>query len=191
MELILISDTKLKIMLSEKDMSKYSLNVKELDYDNTETRRAFWNILDEAKHKTGFDAARERIYIQVFPSMGGGCEIFVTRLDEAKDSEAVLEVKTHKSAREIYTFDEINSLLSVCERLQKNGYSGESSVYADNKHYYLTLSPLPKKSGEVSKYAFINDYALMRENKNYIYHILEDAREICAERAVDILAPLC
>ena len=80
MELIRINENKLKIMLSEGDMKQYALDCASLDYDNTETRRAFWSILDEAKHQTGFDAASQRVFVQLYPSKEGGCEMFVTKL---------------------------------------------------------------------------------------------------------------
>ena len=191
MELILISESKLKIMLSQKDMSKYALKLEEINYDNTETRRAFWSILDEAKHKTGFDAAREKVYIQVFPSRAGGCEIFVTRLDLCEDSETIsLEVKNSRSSFEIFTFGEINDLLCVCSLLNRCGYESESSVYTDDKYYYLLLSDLSCTVRGISKYAFIDDYAIRRENKKYIYHILEHCKGVCIGEAVPTLAPL-
>ena len=80
MELIVISKSKLKIMLTSEDMRQYSLDCSTLDYENTETRRAFWSILDEAKHRTGFDAASEKVFVQVSPSKKGGCEMYVTQL---------------------------------------------------------------------------------------------------------------
>ena len=40
MELIKISDTKLKIMLSAEDMARYAIASESLNYENTETRRA-------------------------------------------------------------------------------------------------------------------------------------------------------
>ena len=80
MELILINTSKLKIMLTPDDMKRYSLDIDKMNYDNTETRRVFWNILDTAKHETGFDAASDRVCIQVYPSKGGGCEMYVTKL---------------------------------------------------------------------------------------------------------------
>ena len=80
MELIVISESKLKIMLTSEDLMEYSLDCNSLDYENTETRRAFWSILDEAKHRTGFDAASEKVFVQVYPSKKGGCEMYVTKL---------------------------------------------------------------------------------------------------------------
>ena len=111
MELILISDKKLKVMLSASDMQKYELDNDTIDYDNTETRRAFWQILDEAKHKTGFDAASEKVFIQVYPSRGGGCEMYVTKLGALSSAlpEDALSRKTSFSMLRgrigIYHFD--------------------------------------------------------------------------------------
>lgn len=82
MELIRIRDDRLKIMLTESDMDKYSLSCESLDYDNAETRHALWSILGEAKRKTGFDAASSRVLVQVYTSKCGGCEMYVTKLSE-------------------------------------------------------------------------------------------------------------
>ncbi len=181
MELILISDSKLKIMLSQKDMTKYALRIEDIDYDNTETRRAFWNILDEAKHKTGFDAARERIFVQVFPSRCGGCEIFVTKLEKSISPEDISVSVSKRKANTIYRFSDINDLLTVCSILCNRGYEGESAVYHDDRYYYLNIS---------EEQLFIDEYADMRENKKYIYHILEHCKGICTKGAVKILANL-
>lgn len=181
MELILISDSKLKIMLSQKDMTKYALKIEDIDYDNTETRRAFWNILDEAKHKTGFDAARERIFVQVFPSRCGGCEIFVTKLEKGVSPEDLSVSVAKRNTNTIYRFSDINNLLSVCSILSKRGYDGESAVYCDDKSYYLSIT---------GDQLFIDEYADMRENKKYIYHILEHCERICTRGAVETLAAL-
>lgn len=181
MELILISDSKLKIMLSKTDMTKYALRIEEIDYDNTETRRAFWSILDEAKHKTGFDAAREKIFVQVFPSRCGGCEIFVTKLEKGICPEDLSVTVSKRKQNEIYRFSDMNNLLTLCSVLTKRGFDGESAVYCDGKNYYLTLT---------GEHKIIAEYADLRENKNYIYHILEHCDRICSKGAVQTLASL-
>ena len=91
MELIVISNSKLKIMLTSEDMREYSLDCNTLDYENTETRRAFWSILDEAKQRTGFDAASEKVFVQVYPSKKGGCEMYVTKLGMFSDRKKLQE----------------------------------------------------------------------------------------------------
>lgn len=91
MELIMISDSKLKIMLTNEDMKAYAIDCSTLDYENTETRRAFWSILDEAKHRTGFDAASEKVFVQVYPSKEGGCEMYITKLGILSDKKSVTD----------------------------------------------------------------------------------------------------
>lgn len=82
MELIIISDTKLKIMLTAPDMKHYELESAQLDCADAHTRAAFRHIFDDARDRTGFDTEGERLFIQFYASMEGGCEIFVTKLGE-------------------------------------------------------------------------------------------------------------
>ena len=84
LELNLMGQDKLRVILTPFDMIKYDLTCDKIDYDNTETRKAVWSILDYAKHETGFDAATGRICIQVYPEKNGGCEIYITKLQKNK-----------------------------------------------------------------------------------------------------------
>jgi len=78
-ELILINNKKLKVMLTPDDMARYELTCENIDCEDAPTRRALRAVLDDASASCGFDS-HERVFIQVYPSRGGGCEIFVTRL---------------------------------------------------------------------------------------------------------------
>ena len=167
MELIMISDSKLKIMLTSEDMKEYSLDCNTLSYENTETRRAFWSILDEAKHRTGFDAASERVFVQVYPSKKGGCEMYVTKLgifsgkkradnedgdirinDDVRGGgmknceETITTSERFLSRRKriyAFRFDGIDPFLGACKRLYTSGYEGESSAYRTDRHFYLRI----------------------------------------------------
>lgn len=155
MELILISDTKLKVMLSEDDMKQYDLNCDDIDYENTETRKAFWNILDEAKNRTGFDASGDRVFVQVYPSKKGGCELFVTKLGNIMDREKrkkqrqngisslAVRIRDEKFNRKFhfFRFSNMEQLLNACAQLKKNHYSQSSSAYSADydSTYYLEL----------------------------------------------------
>ena len=52
LELNLIGKEKLEILLTRADMDDFNISNENLDYKNTETRRAVWDILDKAKQKT-------------------------------------------------------------------------------------------------------------------------------------------
>lgn len=81
MELIVISENKLKIMLTEPDMHKYELFPEKGDPSNLHTREVLRRIFEDAHSSVGFDAAGERLFVQMYTSKNGGCEIFVTKLE--------------------------------------------------------------------------------------------------------------
>jgi negative regulator of genetic competence, sporulation and motility len=87
MELIQISESKLKIMLAPEDLLRYELDPVSADWDYacTETRRALRTIFNEVREQTGFNAGDGRILLQFYPSRAGGCELFVTRLAAAAE----------------------------------------------------------------------------------------------------------
>lgn len=154
MELILISASKLKVMLSAEDMARYELSCDTIECENSPSRKGFWHILDEAKRQTGFDPGGERVFVQLYPERSGGCEMFVTKLGasakKAADSgrggakEAVLRSgETHEEGlREcIYVFDALSDLLLACRCLKRSGGVTVSRAYADegNRRFYLAL----------------------------------------------------
>lgn len=204
MELILISESKLKVMLTESDMESFALTCDTIDYDNTETRRAFWEIFDEAKHKTGFDAASNRVFIQVFPSKSGGCELYVTKVQGERDQAGVkLKVnqskKNGKATNCVYGFDDIKMLTKACSCLEKKGFYDESSAFAEkenpsNTRYFLILPEnappsSQKKKKYVSPYDFIGEYG-KKYADSIMYYIKEHCEPVCNDNAVHILGQL-
>lgn len=86
MELIVISESKLKIMLTAPDMAYYELESARMDCADAHTRAAFRHIFDDARAEIGFDTEGERLFVQLYASREGGCEIFVTKLGNWEDS---------------------------------------------------------------------------------------------------------
>lgn len=207
MDMILISDTKLKVMLTPLDMEELALDSEDIDYDNTETRRAFWSILDEAKHKTGFDAARDRVFIQVYPSKSGGCELYVTKLARSDMSDIRISCRVrrfsdsalpHKAAvceelpksRLLCAFSEMPVLLDICAKLRELRYDGSSSAYTDGARYFLELCHTGRKvrNESLDKYSFISEYGDILEGESVKPYISEHCKCICADDAVGVLS---
>lgn len=90
MELILISNTKLKIMLNESDMRKYHIG-SESDCAQTSTRKAIRSLLDRAREQIGFNTDGEEIFVQLYTSKHGGCELFVTKCPSDSSVDEVPE----------------------------------------------------------------------------------------------------
>ncbi len=195
MELILINASKLKIMLTDSDMEKYDLKAETVDYDNTATRRAFWSILDDAKTETGFDAASDRLFIQMYPSRDGGCEMFVTKLGapDVPDKKKWRGGKCEEKTRErlfIYSFECLNFLIRVCNCLRLLGRRGRSCAYAeDSGKCYLLLWEKSVESPPRTHF-FIHEYGQSEHAETTLLYIKEHASPLCEEDAVETLGAL-
>lgn len=195
MELLLISDSKLKIMLSEEDMKKYDLGSEDIDYNNTHTRRALWQILDEAKVRTGFDAASDKILVQLYPSKDGGCELFVTKLGlipplAEKNIARSSRVAMLTSRQALYRFETLDDLVLAAKAVRDIDTLRASDAYfCDDGAYYLSLEERSGKGNSVSEFFRILEYGehISAEMRPYIS---EHARKIADGDAVSRLASL-
>ncbi len=198
MELILISDSKLKIMLSAEDMRLHGITCDTLDKGSITSRKAFWNIMDEAKLQTGFDPAGSKLFVQMYPSKTGGCELFVTRLGSKSTdtkvrrsqavpiSESVLTPPHNPFYTDaeqcIYAFDEMNELLLGCRRLSALGDPPAARAYADEERhrFYLVLA---------ADAPILAEYNGTRCRPRDFAYIEEHCRLFCAD-AIPLLSPL-
>ena len=209
MEIILISDNKLKIMLCEKDLKQFDIKAEELDYSNTETKRMFWDILSRAKHETGFDTDGQRVLVQLYPSKEGGCEMFVTKIGALTAAEEE-KSKSHKylndrnsnylvnskkpkkksSTYSAFSFDKTEDMIEVCRRLSEIGYIGESSAYfCENEKKYLFLSDIDTSEyAQIDEFSFISEYGEAENTKAISNYVFEHGKPICESLAVSKLA---
>ena len=137
MELIVIDETKLKIMLTPPDMRHYDLHAERMTTANAATRNAFRHIFDDARERIGFDTSGERLLVQLYTSRGGGCEIFVTKLC-AEDDLASLESSDaaplsdhHQDARETSAED---ALLARLAKEETMSLTPVTSSFAESAH---------------------------------------------------------
>ena len=168
MELLVINEKKLKIMMTEDDMDAYALRAAEVTPEDAHARQVFWHILAEAKTKTGFDTSGERIYVQLYPSKEGGCEVFITKLGilahekKTEGGEEMLKERriydlSEESRPSYYRFAELCDLLAACRMLRETDYDGKSAAFSENKQgpFYLMVedeSPaVPEFFGKLCK----------------------------------------
>ncbi len=194
MELIRISDSKLKIMLSESDMRHYEIDAATLDYENSDTRRAVRRILADAREGSGFDVACDRLLIQFYPSRDGGCEVYVTKMQE-EEREKKTEKKPPAAPRRpaVFSFSEMGELLSLCRHLHTLGYREESDAYiGEDGMLYLFL--MESKGGAQPYFPpplyHAGDEYGMRQDPGRARYIKEHATLIAHRTAVSRLAAL-
>lgn len=185
MELIVISESKIKLMLTEDDMSMYSGNTKDV----------LRSIMEDVRTKCGCSEMKGRIFIQMYPSRGGGCEMFVTKLNEhtSKNSLVCMRTGEEKVLAEyrkyiysergkfiIYSFEDMEYLLKCCRDLTRMNYSGGSTAYVDKSKriYYLILDNETHIAGE--------NLGRLCPSREY-YYINEHCDVICQSKAVELL----
>ena len=188
MELIIINDRKLKITLSESDMKEYDIDCGTVDYSRTETRRAFWSLLDEVKHRTGFDAASDRVYIQIYPSREGGCEMYVTKLGTMPDdSYATGEgVSVSAGVKKAFAFPGTGPMLRVCRQLERQGFCGTSAAYSTDDGSFLLILGNLKSDSTV---AFISEFG-DEVDPDRLVNLLPEHGTLISDNAVAALSRL-
>ena len=133
MELIRISNGKIKIALSRAELEAYSLSAQSLDIDGVTAGAVFKELLVRAKESTGFDVEEDKVFVQIYTAKDGGCEIFVTRIEPENRK------KRQKAQKQTFRLETLQHLLSACKRLKSIGYRGRSDAYAFGDGYILTL----------------------------------------------------
>lgn len=218
MELIVINPNKLKIMLSAPDMARYELESTHMDCADAHTRAAFRHIFDDARAEIGFDTQGERLFVQLYASKEGGCEIFVTKLgsqsegNEWESGERELlrricgeeeDMTANRSEHRLSTvgarrisvaFRTMEDILVVCRRLLREGYRGRSAAYIDEGRdtvWYLFLD-IP----DVTLYrlplpfAFLTEYGVESPAGEKETYLAEHGRVLCSAGAVETLGKL-
>ena len=168
MELILINDCKLKIMLDEQDMAEYNIQ-SEGDCSQFETRKAIRDILDRAREEIGFNTEGAEIFVQLYSSKRGGCELFITKSITASSPPAEIQEKknkrkdTQKAVRSevgealsvrrstpvpsrridggklAFSFSSLTDICAVCRRLDQGDDVPESRALRDGDGNFYLL----------------------------------------------------
>ena len=204
MEWIRISTNKLKIMLSAQDADRYALDCENADYADLLTREAFREILTDVREETGFDATEDKVYIQMYPSKGGGCELFVTKMGLllTEDEEAALHAAcepvatppepppSYKRRSCALCFAQLEHLLALCRRIAPR-YRGESEVWQDEGGtWWLIITENGNPYSVREDYRFALDYGRMVATEKARAFLPEHGRCICPADAVAVMGRL-
>lgn len=204
MEWIRISTNKLKIMLSAQDARHYALDCEHADYADLLTREAFREILTNVREETGFDATEDKVYIQMYPSKDGGCELFVTKMgllltedeDQVKDTPCGREIEhakpppTYKRRSCALCFSSLEHLLSLCRRLASR-YSGESEVWQDEGGtWWLIITENGNPYSVREDYRFALEYGRMVSTEKARMLLSEHGRCVCPADAIAVMGKL-
>ena len=210
MELIRITDQKLKIMLTPSDMTQLDLTPDAIDACDEGLPDTFRWLLREIRRQYGFEFDDQHLSVQYFPSREGGCEMFVSSMQStpaagedkerkkraASPGSAILPIGKSPAGsflREAaYRFENLSNLLAACHRLRGIGYIGESAAYRDGGSvYYLLLKMLSASPFSLpDEFAFLCEYGKIENASALRLYFREHGSVICPRDAVEILADL-
>lgn len=207
MELIRISDQKLKIMLTAADMTAYEFDPDAIGDNTEQTGHAFRHLLADIRRQIAFDTENRRLTVQYFPSRGGGCEMFVSSIPVCADGRKKLSAPRETGALTVrtgrqpapafrrdgaYRFEKLDSLLRACERLLGTGYIGESTAYRDDagRYYLLLVTVSSSPFSAPSEFSFLSEYGEVMNPSHLRIWVREHGILICAAEAVATLGSL-
>lgn len=200
MEWIRISNNKLKIMLTAEDARHYALNCENADYADTVTRTAFRDILTDVRKQTGFDATEDKVYIQMYPSKEGGCELFVTKIglllvEEGSEGKAETPTspkqRSHTARREetqvsfAFSFEKLPPMLLLCRRLRTDKHAKQSEAWQDDGGKWWLLFKADKK-----ELTYLHEYGTECNAQAAKLFLAEHGHPICSAMAIETLGKL-
>ena len=185
MDIIRIGNDSLKITLGAREAEKYGFTYK---YCNDNMKDGFLRLLVDAKEYIDYRAVDKKIVGEIFTGKDGVCEIFVSRVEEKvyKDRTQEAVLRNPRQIISVYSFNNLDNLLSVAKRLKSINYSGASSVYYDDieENYYFLLEDVSVRE---LRFAFVLEYAAALKS-NMIVHIKEHFKCIFKKDGVKRLA---
>ncbi len=195
MELIKVNTAKLKVILTPNDIQELDIDSNSFDSSSHLSQKAFRNILLKAKEKVGFDAYGCKLYADYFPSRDGGGELYLTRKAKILPEEdsntsyrkkCILNTQNHTSQSYIVIPDNLDTLISLCQKLSCDGFSFESTLYYHKGKYYLYIYNCQNKTDIP---CYICEYGnVFFADSTRLFYLLEHADTLCKTNAVKIIA---
>ena len=194
MELILISASKLKVILDADESRKYKITdapggVRKCD------KSCLSEILDDIYRLSGFDTKSDSLSIEIFESKSGGCEMFITKQAE-KRTYTQKEIK--KLCREClsdnltlsYIFKTMSDLIFVCKLLGAKTLPAKSRAFnVGSKNFYLILTFFSFFTPELyDSLEFISEFGERISSEGLEDYLDEYGKEICHSEAVETLS---
>lgn len=209
-----ISETQVKFILSQSDLTERNIKINELAYGSEKMQDLFREMLEQALHECGFQPeSNVPLMIEAIPLSTESIMIIVTKVNGSEDFDSKLNLMPQsKDERKfvkrpiienantsvidegmaIYSFNSLDDIIKICIRLDKK-YNGTNSLYKMNGKYYLIIHnnnsddfiSLPNIEVLLCEYGQKHSATIISE-----YYIIEHGEAIIKSKAVSILAAL-
>ena len=196
MDVLKISESMVKIMLSKSDVKRFKLDIQSVDYNDITTRNKVWEILDYVKKEHSFNHEGEKLLIQFYPSRDGGAELFVTKLEKlSKKNEKAIssskDVTLFDTKRMIYFFNCFDDLIKASKVITRSKSIKNSELFYDGDgSYFLEITERGKThNGTITDFAILLEYSQSVPKELYPY-ICEHCSKLTRGNAIESLSRL-
>lgn len=182
----IISEHKLKVILTKEELLRFDLCYEELDYRAEHTKKLLSDILLRARSLSGFDPTDSKLFIEVYPDSLGGCIFYFTALPDTEPEEVSEQVVPRPV---VFCFEELDVLIEACTRLFRLYCHRiyKSSIYRLGDSYRLVVYPLD--STDSVTVAFLQEYGrLVGEGHLLAAYVEEHGKPIVEGNAIDTIS---
>ena len=196
-----LSTNTVKITLTRKDMSDYSIREDCLRARSAETKRMLTRFLRRFQSESSLFAGRsaDRLFLEAFPSDDGGCVMYVSTLgtqplppeETSSDSEAAAASASAPGTRTLMCIaGSLSDMAGLCAGL--NGRLKSSSLYVletrSEKCFVLIARAAISSADAVSR--LMSEYGELSEDSTDIAFASEHGKRLCSGSAAALLAGL-
>lgn len=154
-----ISETQIKFILAQSDLSERDIKIEDLTSPSEKTQALFRDIMEQAMEEYGFSSENTPLMVEAVPVGLDGIMIIVTKMDNGDESQnkfklisqtkelrrykkkSIANFEPEEKSEEnisIFSFDTLDDVIAVCARIY-NCYHGNNALYKYEKKYYLLL----------------------------------------------------
>lgn len=206
-----ISESQIKFILTQSDLSERNIKIEDLTSPSEKTQALFRDIMEQAMEEYGFSSENTPLMVEAVPVGLDGIMIIVTKIDSTDDSENKFklvsqtkemrrfkkksitnfesETKSEKNIR-IFSFEKLDDVIDVAIRIS-HYYHGNNSLYKyQNKYFLLIQNDMTSDHLNTDDLEMIlNEYG-QKHISNILskYYLLEHGEVILKTSAIKTLA---
>lgn len=154
-----LNEDKIKITLSVDDLAERNIDIQSFIYNSPESQDMFWDMMQEAEQKYGFNVDESMIYVEASSAGAGIFTLTVTKTTGSlnlpasktktkfKKGNFKLKRKVTSIQQEncIYIFSSFEDICEFCNAVDCSKIE-KNSLYKLNEQYYLKASNMPFNS---------------------------------------------
>ena len=181
-----LNEDKIKITLSIDDLAERNIDIQSFIYNSPESQDLFWDMMQEAEQKYGFNIDESMIYVEASSAGAGIFTLTVTKTtgslniptskskSKFKKGTFKLKRKTTSVQKEnsIYLFSSFDDICEFCNSIDCSKIQ-DNSLYKLNEEYYLKVSHMP--------YTSILEFATWISNPELMYARIQEYGNVIVE----------